>query len=119
LRFYGGLFGVSVARSDARAAELAEALQVTGELDEPVMSLATGIRARFGVIRALLHQPRVLLLDEPSRSQDAVGRGLIDALLRRECEAGLSVLLVSHEPEEIASGDRSIVLEAGHFRSDT
>jgi ABC-type multidrug transport system ATPase subunit len=71
-------------------------------LDRPVWELSTGERSRLGLARALCDEPRVLLLDEPTSALDVQATALVHELIKFQLLAGRSVLLVSHDPTEIA-----------------
>ncbi len=70
-------------------------------LDRPVALLSTGERLRLALARALMDEPRVLLLDEPTAALDADATALVEELLRYQLNAGRSALLVSHDEEQI------------------
>jgi ABC-type iron transport system FetAB ATPase subunit len=74
----------------------------TAILDRPVAELSTGERQRLALVRALVDEPRVLLLDEPTAALDAASAALVEELIRFETLAGRSVVLVSHNSGEIA-----------------
>jgi ABC-type multidrug transport system ATPase subunit len=107
---------MSAADIRTRIAATAERMGITADLDRQVRTFSTGMTHRLGLARALLHQPAVLLLDEPTRSLDPLAaadfRRLIkDDLVRR---LGTTLLFASHtlsEVEEVA--DRVLVLEQG------
>ncbi|MGH6902659.1 MAG: ATP-binding cassette domain-containing protein, partial [Geminicoccaceae bacterium] len=61
------------------------------------MSLSGGERQRLALARALLLAPRALLLDEPTAALDEDTRGVVEAILRRQLESGVSMLLVTHD----------------------
>jgi len=69
--------------------------------DKPVDVLSTGERQRLALIRAVLDDPMVLLLDEPTGALDSERRDLVEALIRRELSDGACVLLVSHDKGQI------------------
>jgi len=69
--------------------------------DKPIDVLSTGERQRLALIRALLDDPMVLLLDEPTGALDGERRDLVEALIRSELAAGATVLLVSHDKGQI------------------
>lgn len=71
-------------------------------LDQPIGQLSTGERLRLALVRGLLDEPRVLLLDEPTAALDPQSTALVDELIRFQLLAGRIVLLVSHDPAEIA-----------------
>jgi ABC-type iron transport system FetAB ATPase subunit len=84
-----------------RAREMAPALGLDTELlDGPVLRLSTGERQRLALIRTLLLEPPVLLLDEPTGALDAASTELVEAILRRRLAAGTAIVMVTHSPEQ-------------------
>ena len=87
----------------ARLERLLDALGLDVRLlDQPIGQLSTGERLRMALARGLIDEPRVLLLDEPTGALDAQSTALVDELIRFQLLAGRIVLLVSHDPVEIA-----------------
>lgn len=117
LSFYGAMYGLSPARCESRAKELAASLELDSVLGLPVSSMSSGTRARLGLVRALLHHPKLLLLDEPEKSQDPVGRGLTEALLKELTADGVAVLIATHDAAFSHPSDRSLVLQDGLLRT--
>jgi len=72
-----------------------------GLIDQPVGQLSTGERLRMALVRGLIDEPPVLLLDEPTGALDPQSRALVDELIRFQLPAGRIVLLVSHNEAEI------------------
>ncbi|MGE8706296.1 MAG: ABC transporter ATP-binding protein [Achromobacter sp.] len=70
------------------------------KLDALVHQLSTGERQRMGLVRALLQNPRVLLLDEPTAALDQGATALVEAELSRVLAAGAGILLVTHSAEQ-------------------
>jgi len=105
---------VEAACRAARVAEFAERLP--GGLDAPVgpagALLSGGERQRVAVARALLRDPRVVLLDEPTAGLDARNAALVDEALER-LSRGRTTLLVTHRPEAAARADLVLVLDRG------
>jgi ABC-type iron transport system FetAB ATPase subunit len=66
----------------------------------PISRLSTGERQRLAVLRALQSTTRVLLMDEPTSGLDAASIGLVEALLRDRLASGMSIVLVTHDPEQ-------------------
>jgi ABC-2 type transport system ATP-binding protein len=116
LSFFGAMNNMSQADIRQRISTTAERMGIASDLDRQVRTFSTGMSHRLGLARALLHQPSVLLLDEPTRSLDPLAaadfRKLIkDDLVRR---LGTTLLFASHtlsEVEEVA--DRVLVLDRG------
>jgi len=71
-------------------------------LDRPIAELSTGERQRLGLVRAIADEPRVLLLDEPTSALDAQAAALAEELIKFQMLAGRIVILVSHDPAQIA-----------------
>ena len=93
LRFWQSLRGPW----PGRAAELMEALGLTAVRDRPVAVLSSGQRARLGVVRALVAQTPVLLLDEPTRGVDAAAARVVAAALTAAAGAGQTVVVATHD----------------------
>lgn len=70
-------------------------------LDKPLSELSTGERQRLALVRALIDEPRVLLLDEPSTGLDPQTAALVEELIRFQLLAGRSVVLASHDQGQI------------------
>ncbi|MGA7920784.1 MAG: ABC transporter ATP-binding protein, partial [Candidatus Acidiferrales bacterium] len=116
LTFFAAMNNLSGAPARERIALVAELMGLRDELDRQVRTLSTGTTHRLGLARALLHQPAVLLLDEPTRSLDPLAASDFRRLLKQDLvrEHGTTLLFASHtlsEVEEIA--DRVIVLQRG------
>jgi len=116
LRFFGRLNHLSSAEIAQRIALLAKKFHLEEALDRQVRTLSSGTVQRLSLARALLHQPRVLLLDEPTRSLDAIAayefrRFLKSEVLRR---GDTSLLFASHTlPEVELLADRIAIIDAG------
>lgn len=82
-------------------------------LDCPIGQLSTGERLRLALVRGLIDEPRVLLLDEPTAALDPQSTALVDELIRFQLLAGRAVLLVSHDPAEVTRlSDKRLQLAA-------
>jgi ABC-type iron transport system FetAB ATPase subunit len=79
---------------------LAELRLAAGVLDWPVARLSTGERQRLALVRALVRAPQALLLDEPTGALDEEARALVEAILRRQLDAGTPIVMVTHDPRQ-------------------
>lgn len=114
LEFFGALHGLSAREVAGRVTELGEPLELAPLLERRVAELSSGMRARLGLARALLHRPDLLLLDEPCKSLDARHAEAVHALLREQAARGGAVLFVSHDRAELADlAARAFVLAGG------
>jgi len=85
----------------------------------PVLRCSTGERLRLALARALAVRPRVLLLDEPTAALDGVTVRLVEALILELVADGMSVLWVTHDPEQARRvAQRLLHVEAGEVRED-
>ena len=102
-----------------RGERLIEEAGLAGHATVPVGDLSGGLRQRLGFAVALLTDPRILVLDEPSASLDAVSRQWLATKLREAAADGRTVLVSTHAGQELlTAGDRRIVLEDGRIVSD-
>jgi heme exporter protein A len=97
LRFHARLHGMDDGRSEARIAAMLTAVGVERRADERVAELSAGMRQRLAICRCVLHEPALLLLDEPDSNLDAEGRELARELIGPA--AGRSRVVVTHDPE--------------------
>nr|BFF08943.1 ABC transporter ATP-binding protein [Microbacterium flavescens] len=110
----GRLYGMPRAEASARAAVLLAEVGLTALADSPAKVLSRGQKQRLGLARALVHEPRVLLLDEPASGLDPQARIDLRVLLRRLAAEGRTILVSSHilsELEEVV--DDAVFLVAG------
>jgi ABC-type multidrug transport system ATPase subunit len=116
LRFFGRLNHLSDSLIGSRASFLAERFELGSALDKQVRLLSSGTVQKLSLLRALLHQPKVLLLDEPTRSLDAFAAASFRQFLKTEVlrAQGTSLLFASHSLAEIELlADRVAVLHDG------
>ena len=84
--------------------------------DAPVARLSTGERQRLALARCLARSPEVLLLDEPTAALDERSKLEAEAVLKARLEAGASLLLVTHDPAQVARlATRSVRLDGGRL----
>jgi ABC-2 type transport system ATP-binding protein len=102
LDFFGAAFGI---RRKARIARIEEVMDITGTAymrDKFVESLSHGMQQRVGIARTLLHDPRVLILDEPANGLDPQARVEMRDLLIKLAAAGKTLLVTSHILPELS-----------------
>ncbi|MFE7236485.1 ABC transporter ATP-binding protein [Streptomyces sp. NPDC001231] len=96
LCFTGLLRGMARAEADRRAAQLLRTLGLDAAGRTLVAEYSTGMRKKIGLAAALLHAPRLLVLDEPLEAVDPISAATVKEILRRFVRAGGSVVLSSH-----------------------
>jgi ABC-2 type transport system ATP-binding protein len=114
LTIFGRMSGMETAAIKSRIPLLLEKVRLSQWADVRVKKYSKGMTQRLGLACALIHEPKVLLLDEPTDGVDPVGRREIRDLLREEARNGTAVLLNSHLLSEIElTCDRVAVLRNG------
>jgi ABC-2 type transport system ATP-binding protein len=119
LEFFAGLRGVAPHEARERASEALEMVDLLPRAMDPVIRYTTGMRQRLSLARALLARPRVLLLDEPTRSLDPMAAQAVQGLVRRlATEDHITVMIATHNLEEAeAVCTRVAILSDGTVRS--
>jgi len=114
LRFFGELYGLAGTELRRRAARALARVKLSDRARDRVGTFSGGLKQRLNLAAALLHDPPVLLLDEPTAALDPASRDALFADLARFRDDGHAVLLTTHHIDEAESGcDRVAVLETG------
>src|SRR6266542_1688704 len=114
LRYFAELYGVPGREQKRRIEELFDLVGLSGREKERVEGYSRGMRQRLHVARGLLHDPRVLFLDEPTLGLDPIGARELRSTIRSLADAGKTVLLTTHymfEADEL--GDRNAEINKG------
>ncbi len=113
------LYGISGKAFAEKLAGLSALLEFSDILRRPVGKLSGGQRRRIDIARALLHDPQILILDEPTTGLDPQTRALLwEVVERLRKENGLTVFLTTHYMEEVADADYVIILDRGQIAAE-
>jgi ABC-type multidrug transport system ATPase subunit len=116
LRYFAGLYGIP----DDRCREVISAVNLNPALERPVGQYSQGMRQRMSLARALLNNPKLLLLDEPFSNVDSRSALVMAALLAEMRDGGKTVLVVTHQPGLLESiADEFVWMEAGKIVRST
>lgn len=119
LVYAGNLYGLSGSHLRKRVEAMADLLALGKHMEQFARTLSGGLRRRVEVARALLHQPKMLLLDEPSTGLDPEARSNLWQHLRSlHRGAGVAVLAVTHFLDEAEGCDRLLILHQGKLSTD-
>ena len=117
LRFYADLYALD--HRDDRVAAGLESVQLSARADDPVRSYSRGMRQRLALARTLLHEPEVVLLDEPYTGLDAHAATVLRGVLSALRDGARTVLLVTHNlTEGLALADRVAIQVRGRWVED-
>jgi len=112
LRFFARMF--SLDRIEERIARIAETVGMAARLGQRVGTLSHGMQKRLSIARALLHEPCLLLLDEPESGLDQEALALLEAVIKAHAAPGRAVLMSTHNLDRaLALGHRMAVLSRG------
>lgn len=117
LLYFAALHGISGREADRRVAEALDRLGMAERAGEIVRALNGGHRRRMELARALIHRPRVLLLDEPTVGLDAAARAAITDHAHDLAAEGMAILWATHLTDEVRDGDDLVVLHHGRVRA--
>jgi ABC-2 type transport system ATP-binding protein len=118
VEFYAGLFGLDRRALETRWGLLRERFQLREAESERPENLPAGIRQRAGLALSMLHEPRVLFLDEPTAGVDVRSRGLFWEAIQDEAARGVTVFVTTHFLEEADYCDRVSFIDAGRLVAD-
>lgn len=119
LQSRAALYGITGKDFQKRLAELTQLLDFGDLLKRPVGKLSGGQRRRIDIARALLHSPKILILDEPTTGLDPQTRKLLwNVISRLRQEESMTVFLTTHYMEEAAEADYVVILDSGKIAAE-
>ena len=114
LEYYGQLSGMTMPEVRARQGEVLELVGLTERANDLVRKFSKGMQQRIGLGQALMHNPEILILDEPTDGLDPVGRAEVRSILDRMRGEGKTIFLNSHLLQEVELiCDRVAILDRG------
>ncbi|HXN64635.1 MAG TPA: ATP-binding cassette domain-containing protein [Candidatus Acidoferrales bacterium] len=116
LLFHGAYFGLSSHERTRRASELLDRFKLSDRADQLTRGFSGGMMQRVSIARAMMHDPQVLFLDEPSAGLDPQTRLLLWEIVREYNEQGRTILLTTHNMEEADTLCRQLaIIDHGHI----
>ena len=121
LNFIANIFGVSAADRQARIRELAERFELTNDLAQPIAAYSHGMKQKLAIISAWIHEPKLILMDEPFVGLDPKASHLLKGMMRELCDRGGAIFFSTHVLEVAEKlCDKVAILRAGKLiRSGT
>ncbi len=96
LNFLGDIFRVPSAKREAAVRKYAEMFEITGNLNDPISSYSHGMKQKIEIIGALMHEPKLLILDEPFVGLDPKAAFTVKTIMKEFCEAGGAIFFSTH-----------------------
>ena len=96
LNFVADVFGVPARERKERVQELAQAFELTADLNQPVGSYSHGMKQKLAIISAWLHEPRLILMDEPFVGLDPKAAHVLKEMMRKTCDRGGAIFFSTH-----------------------
>src|SRR5207253_3677878 len=116
LEFYGSLLDVPGSVLAERIPRILETVGIKGRMHSKVRTYSKGMKQRLGIAQALLHDPEVIFLDEPTDGVDPIGRREIRDLLQQLKKQGITIFINSHLLGEVELVcDRVAILHRGEL----
>ena len=113
LDFFGAAYGIARKERQKRVAEVLDLTNAVWMQDRYVESLSHGMQQRIGIARTLLHNPEVLILDEPNSNLDDQGEKELVAALQRVKALGCTVIVITHRTMVLMCVDKVLVMKDG------
>lgn len=96
LHFIADIFGVGAEERKSRIGELAERFELTNDLGQPISSYSHGMKQKLALIAAFLHEPKLVLMDEPFVGLDPKASHLLKQMMREHCDKGGAIFFSTH-----------------------
>ena len=96
LNFIGDIFGVSASDRKERIRNYAELFELTADLAQPIAAYSHGMKQKLAIIAAWLHQPKLIIMDEPFVGLDPKASHILKGMMREICDAGGAIFFSTH-----------------------
>ena len=96
LNFVCDIFGVPQAERQERIHKYADLFELTGDLAEPISAYSHGMKQKLAIISALVHSPKLIIMDEPFVGLDPVATHKLKGIMREHCDAGGAIFFSTH-----------------------
>jgi len=113
IQFYGGIYGLRKKELNERSKELFERLHIAGVKNQVIRSIPTGWRQKLAFSIAILHQPAIVFLDEPTGGVDPSARRQFWELIYDAASTGITVFVTTHYMDEAEYCDRVSIMTEG------
>ncbi|MFA5543134.1 MAG: ABC transporter ATP-binding protein [Bacilli bacterium] len=110
--------GVNKKTREKKAKEILSKLGLLDKMHKKANELSGGQKQRVSIARALIHDPKIILADEPTGNLDSQNGAEVMQILKSICEGGTSVVLVTHNMEDAINADKLIVIKDGCIFTD-
>jgi ABC-2 type transport system ATP-binding protein len=117
IRLYGGIYGLSNAALKEKSAQLIERLGLMSDADKRVQSLPLGWRQKLAFSIALIHEPKVVFLDEPTGGVDPITRRQFWEMIYETAERGTAVFVTTHYMDEAEYCNRVSIMVDGKIKA--
>ena len=121
LHFVADIFGISATDRKERIHRYADAFELTADLAQPISAYSHGMKQKLAIISALMHAPRLIVMDEPFVGLDPKATHLLKELMREMCDRGSAIFFSTHVLEVAEKlCDKVAIIKAGKLiRSGT
>lgn len=116
LRFVSDIFGVPAAVRDERIKHYADLFEITADLGSPIASYSHGMRQKLAIISAWVHEPRLVIMDEPFVGLDPIAAHHLKTMMRELCDKGGAIFFSTHVLEVAEKlCDKIAIIKAGRL----
>ena len=96
LNFVGDIFAIPADRRKQRIQELADTFELTGDLNQPISAYSHGMKQKLAIISAWIHEPKLILMDEPFVGLDPKASHILKGMMREVCDQGGAIFFSTH-----------------------
>ena len=96
LNFVGDIFAIPADRRKQRIQELADTFELTGDLNQPISAYSHGMKQKLAIISAWIHEPKLILMDEPFVGLDPKASHILKGMMREVCNRGGAIFFSTH-----------------------